>query len=315
MSFVRVPGNDVPAGAEEHWLEGRGGVRLRALTAPAQASPPRGSVIVCPGRTEFIEKYFEVVGELQARGFCVFVIDWRGQGLSGRQLANPMKGHFDTLDDPVNDLATALKVLADKLPRPHILLAHSMGGAIALRALQTRRVEVEAAAFSAPMWGIANLGAFGKKFARFVTSIGGGGGFAPGVEKRWRRESFKRNSVTHDKERHARAQGLIAEEPRLALAGPTLGWVTSAADAVEGFQQPRALAHLRMPVLVASAAQEALVDNRSHAEIAALLPDCTHITIAGAKHELLMETDAIRAQFWAAFDALLERAARPKAEA
>ena len=68
MAFVRVPGNEPPEGAEEHWLEGRGGVRLRVLTAPAAGAHSRGSVIVAPGRTEFIEKYFEVLHELQ--GLC-----------------------------------------------------------------------------------------------------------------------------------------------------------------------------------------------------------------------------------------------------
>ena len=102
--LVRVPGNEPPDGAEEHWLEGRGGVKVRVMTAPARG-PARGSVIVAPGRTEFIEKYFEVLRDLQQRGFAVFCIDWRGQGLSGRETPNPLKGHLSTFDDPVNDLA------------------------------------------------------------------------------------------------------------------------------------------------------------------------------------------------------------------
>lgn len=309
MAFVRVPGNEVPEGAEEHWLEGRGGIRVRVMTAPATRSPARGSVIVAPGRTEFIEKYFEVVRELQGRGFAVFCIDWRGQGLSGREVDNPQKGHFQNFDDPVNDLSTALKLLAEKLPRPHIGLAHSMGGAILLRALQTRRVELDAAAFSAPMWGIANLGDLGKSYSRFMTSVGAGGQFAPGVDKKWKRENFRRNPVTSDKERHARCQGLISEEPRLALAGPTLGWVSAASDAVEGFLQPGALAHIRIPVLVATAGGELLVDNKSHDAVAALLPNATHITVDGAKHEILMERDEFRTQFWSAFDQLADSVA------
>ncbi|QGZ96479.1 alpha/beta fold hydrolase [Terricaulis silvestris] len=306
MAFVRVPGNDIPEGAEEHWLEGRGGVKVRVLTAPARGAP-RGSVIVAPGRTEFIEKYFEVIRELQARGFAVFCIDWRGQGLSGREVDNGLKGHFVTFDDPVNDLSTALKLLADRLPRPHIGLAHSMGGAILLRALQTRRIELDAAAFTAPMWGLPGLKDFQKKYARFMVSLGLGGTFAPSVEKKWKRENFKRNPVTNDKERHSRCQGLIAEEPRLALAGPTIGWVAAAADAIEGFQVPGALAHLRIPILVATAADEQLIDNASHDDVIHNLPDATHITIAGAKHEILMERDDKRAEFWAAFDSLTER--------
>ena len=309
MAFVRVPGNEIPDGAEEHWLEGRGGVKVRVLTAPSTAGPARGSVIIAPGRTEFIEKYFEVIRELQGRGFAVFCIDWRGQGLSGREVENPLKGHFTSFDDPVNDLSTALKLLGAKLPRPHIGLAHSMGGAILLRALQTRRVELDAAAFTAPMWGIAKLGRAGKSYVRFMTSLGLGGSFAPSVDTRWRREPFKRNPVTHDKERHARCQGLISEEPRLALAGPTMGWVTAAADATEAFAQSGAFAHLRMPILVVSAGQEQLVDNASHDAVVALLPEARHITIPGAKHEILMERDELRAPFWEAFDQLAARVA------
>lgn len=308
MGFVRVPGNETPEGAEEHWFEGRGGVKLRAMTAPAQGAA-RGSVIIAPGRTEFIEKYFEVTRELQQRGFAVFCIDWRGQGLSGREVENGLKGHLVTFDDPVNDLSTALKLLAAKLPRPHIGLAHSMGGAITLRALQTRRVELDAVAFSAPMWGVQGLTNMAKKYVRFMSSLGAGTHFAPRVEKKWKRENFKKNPVTHDKERHARCQGLVCEEPRLALAGPTVAWVAAAAEATESFATPNALAHIRIPVLIATAGEEQLVDNASHAAVAEQLPNATHIVIGGAKHEILMERDDLRAQFWTAFDHLIESVA------
>jgi lysophospholipase len=309
MAFVRVPGNEPPEGAEEHWLEGRGGVKVRVLTAPSTRGEARGAIIVAPGRTEFVEKYFEVIRELQARGFAVFCIDWRGQGLSGREVENSLKGHIVSFDDPVNDLSTALKLLADRLPRPYIGLAHSMGGAIMLRALMTRRVELDAAAFSAPMWGIQGLTDVAKRYVRFMVSLGAGGQFAPNVEKKWKRENFKKNAVTHDKPRHDRCQGLIAEEPRLALAGPTIGWVAAASDATEAFRQPGALAHVRIPVLVATAGEEQLVDNAAQEAVAHELPDVRHITIEGAKHEILMEVDPIRNQFWEAFDQLLERVA------
>src|SRR5262249_28121471 len=136
--------------------------------------------------------------------------------------------------------------------------------------------------------------------------LGLGGSFAPSVERRWRRENFKRNPVTHDKERHARSQGLIAEEPRLALAGPTVGWVAAAADATEAFGQSGALAHIRIPILVVTAGADQLVDNAAQAAIVEQLPDAVQITIAGAKHEILMERDDLRAQFWAAFDDLAD---------
>ena len=309
MPFVRVPGNPEPEGAEELWFEGRGGVKLRALLAPALGGPARGSVILFNGRTEFVEKYFEVVGELQRRGFAVFTMDYRGQGLSDRELSNRLKGHFSDFDDPVSDVYAALRIYADRLPRPHIVLAHSMGGCIALRALQTNKITAEGAVFSAPMWGIANLKGFAEDFAKFMTAIGLGGMFVPGVETRWTRQSFKKNALTHDKERYLRAQGLIVADRQLALAGPTLGWASAALTAFAALHEPGALKNLRIPIVVMSAGEEGLVDNTSHAEIVSLLPSATHVVIPGAHHEIMMETDDIRAKFWAEFDKVADQAA------
>ena len=124
--------------------------------------------------------------------------------------------------------------------------------------------------------------------------------------------SLQKESGHHDKERFARAQGLIAEEPRLALAGPTNGWVAAAAETTEGFLQPSALAHVRIPVGVATASQEQLVDSASHERVAAQFADVKHITVEGAKHEMLQELDPLRARVWALFDDIADRAA-PKA--
>ena len=140
-------------------------------------------------------------------------------------------------------------------------------------------------------------------------AAGFGGMFAPGVERQWRKEKFKANRVTHDAERFARAQAAVEIEPRLALAGPTIGWISAAADAFDAFRRPSALANIRVPILVASAGEEKLVDNESHAELARLLANARHITIDGAMHEILMELDDKRARFWSAFDELVARVA------
>jgi lysophospholipase len=88
-----------------------------------------------------------------------------------------------------------------------------------------------------------------------------------------------------------------------------LGWVTAAAETTDGFLTPSALAHLRLPVVVLSAEQELFVDNRRQQDIVEMLPNAKLVPVANAKHEILMETDEVRAQLWFAFDELADQAA------
>ena len=88
--LVSIPEAPVPDHGTAEWFVGADGATLRAACffpgGQASTEGPRGSVIVSPGRSEPIEKYYEVVSDLLARGFVVLVHDWRGQGLSVRAL-------------------------------------------------------------------------------------------------------------------------------------------------------------------------------------------------------------------------------------
>ena len=79
MKLVSIPANPVPDNAVAGTIKTPDGVNLRfARWAP----PPgrKGTVVLLQGRAEFIEKYFETVRDLRARGFAVATFDWRGQG-------------------------------------------------------------------------------------------------------------------------------------------------------------------------------------------------------------------------------------------
>ena len=108
-----------------HWVDTPDGLRLRAARWPGG---PRGTVLLLNGRTEFIEKYLEPVAELQSRGFAVWSLDWRGQGLSSRLLADPVPGHAVRFTDHLDDHLLDELVLPDAGGRPLVLLAHSAPG-------------------------------------------------------------------------------------------------------------------------------------------------------------------------------------------
>jgi lysophospholipase len=304
--FVTLKGNPAPDGARVVWFKGSGGRELRACAAPALSpTKPRGTVIVCPGRTEFIEKYFEVGRELQQMGFAILILDWPGQGFSERLLGDSKKGHIDRFETFMGALANGLEELRDRLPKPHVALAHSMGGAIALAAIAQDLVRVEAAAFSAPMWGLKSR-FFGMSYLVWaMRATGRSGDYAvqPGPPER-----FETNIVTHDKRRWDLQRDLIDAAPDLELGPVTWGWLGASLDILATFTKPRALSKVTIPVFVASAGEEQLVDNASHTEFCRRLKDCEHITVDGAMHEILMETDDRRAEFWAGFQRLLRRA-------
>jgi lysophospholipase len=309
--LIATPEAPVPEGGRAFWLEGAGGVRLRAAVFPSDG-PARGSVVVSPGRTEPIEKYFEVVGELQARGFFVLVHDWRGQGLSHRLLPDRLKGHADGHDDFLEDFRRLLLFAEPQLPRPWIALGHSMGGALTALALAEGETRFAAALLSAPMMGVAavrQLPQAARLIARAMTGAGHAGdyilkdGFEPMLGP------FEGNALTHDQRRYERYRAQLRACPDLALGGVTWGWLAFALECGVRLGRPAAARAADLPLTVLAAGEDHLVLNAPARRYAERAPQGRHVEIAGAYHELLMETDARRALVWREFDALARKVA------
>ena len=143
---------DGPADAAAYWLTTSDGVRIRV--GSWNHGSGTGTVLLFPGRSEYVEKYGRAATDLAARGFATVTVDWRGQGLADRLSPNAALGHVDRFGDyqaDVDALTDHVRWLG--LPEPFYLLGHSMGGCIGLRALHAG-LPVAAAAFTAPMWGI-----------------------------------------------------------------------------------------------------------------------------------------------------------------
>ncbi len=306
--LVLLSDNPPPQGAEVIWYGGKGGMRLRMLYAPEpkhNGVKTRGLAIVCPGRSEFIEKYFEVARDLQDRGFAVAIFDWPGQGLSQRPLKNALAGHVRNFDWYVEALMRGLAKIERRAPKTWVILAHSMGGTIALEALRERRLIVAAAAFSAPMWGIP-IWFFQRWYGYSMRGFGAGAMQARPPQPD---ETFENNQLTHYEPRWRLYRRLIEAEPKLGLGEPTIAWVVSALNAFRGLFAPNALNHLRdLPMLVAIASEETVVKKSAQRKLASRLKAAKVITVQGSGHEILMETDERRDQFWKAFEEMCDRA-------
>jgi lysophospholipase len=308
MKLVSIPANPVPEGAVTAMLKTPDGVSLRFARWPP---PPgrKGTVCVFPGRTEFIEKYFEVVRDLQARGFAVAVLDWRGQGLSERALSDPRKSHVGNFSEYEIDLSTFVKdIVLPDCPPPLFALGHSMAGTVLIRAAAKGNRWFDRIVLSAPMIRFARSQT--RRMARPVTRVmrmlGMGSAYIPGGDATvLASQPFVGNLTTSDPVRHARTAAVIEAEPALGLGSPTVAWADAAFRAMAEFASPAYPARIRQPLLIAAAGRDQLVSTPAIEEFAIHLRAGSHLMIAGAQHELLMEQDHYRGQFFAAFDAFV----------
>lgn len=291
-------------------LEAADGIRLRGIFNTPTAIPCRGTIFVLQGRAEFIEKFGEVFARLLARGFAVASLDWRGQGGSAHQLRNTRKGHVEDFEDYLLDLdALIAEARRRAMPEPYGLLAHSTGGTIALMALVRANSPFRRAVLTSPLVGIAGAGGKppARLLARLLSSIGFSGAFVPtGGPKSGFEKPFEENPFTGDPARHAQVAQWLAAEPRLGIGDPTIGWVDAAFEAMSSFAEPDFGQTNRTPVLMTIAGDDKIVDSRASAALAHRMRGASAIVLRGARHEILMERDAIQAEFWAAFDAFMQ---------
>ncbi len=308
MKLVSIPANPVPDDVETGMLRTSDGVSLRY----ARWAPPagrRGTVCLFQGRAEFIEKYYETANDLRARGFAVATLDWRGQGLSDRLLSDPLKGHVGNFSEYDLDLQTFMQeIVLPDCPPPIFALGHSMGGAVLIRAARQGRRWFDRIVLSAPMImlrGMRNMGT-----ARAIVTAGRlfgmGGSYVPGGDRvPVNSRPFVGNVLTSDPVRYARNAAILEAEPALGVAAPTIAWADAAFKVMSDFSQHAYASTIRQPILLIGAGRDGVVSTQAVETFAMRMRAGSHLIVPGAEHEMLMEQDRYRGQFWAAFDAFV----------
>lgn len=297
---------------EARWLRAADGVRIRAAAWPGGKS---GTVLLFSGRTEYVEKYSRIASWLNERDLSVVSVDWRGQGLSDRALPDVLTGHVADFSDYQLDVA-ALRGLAIELglPRPFHLLAHSMGGCIGLRAL-LRGLDVDAVAFSAPMWGI-EMSPVARPIAWSVSwigrALGHGARYTPGTgaASYVSETAFDLNLLSNDPEMFEWMQRQTREHPELSLGGPSLAWLFAALHEMRSL---RASVLPACPALTFVGSDEAIVDPAAIRSVMRRWPGGRLDVVDGARHELMMERRAIRERFLEATAAHFSRTSESRA--
>ncbi len=308
MKLVSIPANPVPDKVVTGTLKTPDGVSLRF----AHWEPPpgrKGTVVVLQGRAEFMEKYFETVRDLRARGFAVATFDWRGQGLSDRALSDRHKGHVrNFLQYDIDLRAFMEQIVLPDCPPPVFGLCHSMGAAIALRACHDGSRWFDRMVFTAPMIALhpGPLVKVAGPLARFLRYLGSGRAYVPtGDATVMGKQDFIGNPLTTDPVRFARNAAVLDEEPALGLGAPTVAWADAAIRLMKRFAMPGYAGHIRQPILMVAAGRDEIVSTPAIEDFGMNLLAGRHLILPGAKHEILQEQDVFRGQFWAAFDAFV----------
>lgn len=287
-----------PSDGTAHWVMTSDRARIRVAAWGRDAD--RGTVLLFPGRTEYVEKYAPSATDLAERGFATIAIDWRGQGLADRLVEDPLVGYVDHFGDYQKDVAAMLRAArALDLPRPWYLLAHSMGGCIGLRSLMGA-LPVRAATFTGPMWGIRiapHMRPMAWILGRVMPRIGQGERLPPGtrIEPYVLNDPFEDNMLTNDSEMYEMMRNQITTHPGLALGGPSYVWLHAALEECTDLARHPAPA---IACLTYLGTNERIVDTNAVHRRMAHWPDGRLEMIEGGEHEVLMETPDVRARIF-----------------
>ena len=269
---------------------------MRVFYRPAQGS--RGSILWLGGRGDIIEKYLECVEEWHRAGWHVSAFDWRGQGGSGRLLADASVGHMPDFTTWIDDLAVFWADWTARTPGPHIIMGHSMGGHLVLRALLQKRITPDATVLSAPMLGFASgplpqsvSGGLAALVARFVPE-----------KKAWKQgekpgavDARRQFYLTHDPDRYADEVFWKTQNPSLALGPASWAWVAAAYRSNALIDAPGALENLKANVVVIGTEGDMLVDPVAIHRAAGRIGNAELLMFdKGVAHEVLREVDGVR---------------------
>ena len=276
------------------FLEGKSGVPI-AYRHLCQQEETRGLMILVNGRAENMLKWTELAYDFFSQGYDVLQFDHRGQGYSGRFTQSGEKGHIDEFRFYVEDMAQVIaKANETTKYAQQFLLAHSLGALISAYYLANFDHRVQKAAFSSPFWGMPLKNPLRDELVISLMMLCGQGARYVFGKGAYKPAPLNENALSHCKTRMKWWNRINRKYPEMQLGGPTFRWVHLCLQAIK--RLPNILPRIEIPVLLLQAEKEAIVNNQKLASLCEKLPQGQLELIKGAKHEILFEQDALRAQ-------------------
>lgn len=263
---------------------------------------PRATVLILTGYGESAEAWFETVTELNAQGFTVWILERQGQG--GSERATPWRdlGHADSFEPDVAAVrALTNGVIRPRIDIPFVVLGHSEGGLVALRAAEGG-LAMDGLVLSSPAFGLTTLPRPRSDFARFAPAMRTLrlGWIRTPDQRGWRRDGPDgvQSGATHDAQRGKVQAAWMLANPDLRMGGRSLGWFAAFFDASEA--AARDIRKASAPTLMLDAGQDKVVTASPQGRLCAAMSNCQETRYLDAGHDLHMESDAIRRPWLAA---------------
>ncbi|MEO9635938.1 MAG: alpha/beta hydrolase [Parasphingorhabdus sp.] len=302
----------VPLEALETSWTGPDGWSFRKLDW--QQDKPRGSILFMTGRADFYEKYLETFHDFHEQGWNVTTLDWRGQGGSGRCGPHPHVGHIDDFATWVSDLVAQFEQWRSSHPGPYVVIGHSMGGHLVMRALTEQRIQPDAAILSAPMLAPAS-GSMpewtAQSIAKLMCLVGRSERRAwKPIENPLEPYVPRQELLTHDAERYADEFFWFRDRPFVRLGPASWRWVERAYASTRKLRNRKRLMQMKIPILVLATSTDELVDHATIERAVHWTPNA-EMKLFGAEsaHEIFREVDDVRQAALAACYAFLDRVA------
>ncbi|MFN7710155.1 MAG: alpha/beta fold hydrolase [Holosporales bacterium] len=279
------------------------GAKLRAKFMVNPRGGHRGTIVMLPGNSSFIEKFDPVEVMIEANHFNFFCFDWRGQGSSHRQLLDPNKSHIDHFGIYVSDLARIMENYVLPLgSQPVYFLAESMGGNIALRYLSQHASPVKALILAAPMLGILTA-PYPWSMAKWIAKATCWAGFATSYALGQRplrpyTLPFETNDLSTYRDLYYRVREYQFMNPHLVNSGVTWGWLKAAMESVDVILKDIDWGSFSIPVLLALSGREGVVDNQKALQWSQKISRCRVRYYPDAAHLIMGEKPEILANFW-----------------
>ncbi len=268
------------------------------------AENPRGTVMMLHGFTECGDKFSELIYSLLRNRWSVVTYDQRGHGRSWRDtsLRDASLVHVNKFSDYIHDLEAVCTQVLSGMPKPWMIFAHSMGGAVTAGYLELHNGETfEKAALCAPMIACSRGGipysvsimvmggarTVGKSKNRIFTSKPYAG----------KTEQFEASNCT-SRERFEWYEDFRAAREELHTNGPSYQWTLNALTVTRRLLRRGEPEKITIPVRLYTAENDQSVLPNAQKKFISRVKYGIRKDVPGSRHEIYRSADQVLFPWW-----------------